>query len=186
MVPASNQATAETWLELHSQECLRFHVFLTRESCAAAASQDPERCRGCGGLENQSMPLLRPEVVTASAPIPSKQAALKDLVLADISAGHPLGDEIGADRPHPDQELLSLLFSLFDEEEARERPQRITRRKGGVAVYVGRCIRCDGYMSNAIEKQFSEHDEEVYRCHNCGWRTSPVYAFNRNNQNQRR
>lgn len=50
-----------------------------------------------------------------------------------------------------------------------------------VAVYRGRCIRCGGYMINALERHDGIHDDDVYRCFCCGWRTSPVYETNRRN-----
>jgi len=48
-----------------------------------------------------------------------------------------------------------------------------------VPVYIGRCIRCDGYMTNALERYDGIKDDAVYRCLCCGWRTSPGYAENR-------
>lgn len=47
------------------------------------------------------------------------------------------------------------------------------------AVYIGRCKRCNGYMINALERHGGIKDDDVYRCFTCGWRTSPVYQFNR-------
>jgi ribosomal protein L44E len=49
-----------------------------------------------------------------------------------------------------------------------------------IAVYIGRCKRCGGYMVNALEgRQFGRRIDDVYRCFSCGWRTSPQYAWNR-------
>lgn len=85
---------------------------------------------------------------------------------------------------------LQLLFMCDDEEvetqaeiaalfkETKDRREKSKR----YAVYQGRCHRCGGYMDNTRENQFMEKwDDDVYRCLACGWRTSPAYAWNRNN-----
>jgi len=53
-------------------------------------------------------------------------------------------------------------------------------RKRHVKVYVGRCLKCEGYMVPAPwEGHDGIADREVYRCFNCGWRISPAYDYNR-------
>lgn len=52
-------------------------------------------------------------------------------------------------------------------------------RSRKVPVYVGRCIRCDGYMTHSFREAGDDGiDDAVYRCFNCGWRTSPKYYEN--------
>lgn len=86
--------------------------------------------------------------------------------------------------PGLSQGINSLLMeesaTLQEENRPNLRECRQSRKK--VAVFMGRCHRCDGYMLNDRERQFSITDEEVYRCVSCGWRTSPVYAFNQVNR----
>jgi len=80
---------------------------------------------------------------------------------------------------------LALLATLQGEEDEdlpliqREARTPKERRKR-VRVYVGRCMRCDGYMFPAAKEYRGDIvDDEVYRCFNCGWHTSPAYEYNR-------
>jgi hypothetical protein len=70
-----------------------------------------------------------------------------------------------------------------ENESRRERPgSKSNHCRDKYAVYMGRCERCGGYMDNTRETQFAEKwDDDVHRCLACGWRTSPAYAWNREN-----
>ena len=93
-------------------------------------------------------------------------------------------DNIAIDEDALDKELAALmpeyLLSLEDEEESpAPRRSKSPSKIKQVAVFMGRCPKCGGYMLNAPERQFDQWDEEVYRCFSCSWRTSPVYEWNR-------
>lgn len=84
------------------------------------------------------------------------------------------------------QELYAECGSTPITAENENRGERIgvksTNCHGKYAVYMGRCERCGGYMDNAREREFYEKwDDDVHRCLACGWRTSPAYAWNREN-----
>ncbi len=85
---------------------------------------------------------------------------------------------------------LQILFMGEDEEvETKEEIAALYKKTSNrariiklFAVYQGRCIRCGGYMDNTREEGTDEKwDDDVYRCLACGWRTSPAYAWNREN-----
>lgn len=191
MPPAvSSIPLIEQWLEEHSQICRRLHVRLAPRACQAAASADPDRCAGCGGLHDQSGPVLKLVQETAPGlPLAASIPVSEDVGTFSAEEDFPEDQEEFALRPLDiplglKGELLSI-FAEWDEELLPERKAKKSRR-GGVAVFLGRCRRCGGYMLNAIEKQMGTRDEEVYRCVCCGWRTSPIYEFNRNEPQQRR
>jgi hypothetical protein len=77
----------------------------------------------------------------------------------------------GEEAPDETQEQLVAAY-CHKKRERLNKPRR-------VAVFVGRCHKCGGYMMNALERHDGIRDDEVYRCFNCGWRTSPRYQFNR-------
>lgn len=147
------------------------------------------RCQGCKGLYDQPGPQLERPVLTF---VHHADKAPNELANADASKK---GAEIGADdrcenRCQLDDEALDdFLAEMFpndadeDEDElCRERsyikdiPENTGRR---VAVFMGRCTRCGGYMTNDLERHDGIKDDDVYRCFTCGWRTSPRYANNR-------
>ncbi len=73
-------------------------------------------------------------------------------------------------------ETRAEITALFKENKTRHEKSKL------YSVYQGKCRRCGGYMDNTRENQFREKwDDDVYRCLACGWRTSPAYAWNRNN-----
>jgi hypothetical protein len=92
-----------------------------------------------------------------------------------------------------DDELAKELKSLFEEldeldaveielPELLEPVHQTPVKPRRYAVYKGKCKRCGGYMDNTREYLSNESwDEDVYRCLACGWRTSPAYAWNREN-----
>lgn len=80
---------------------------------------------------------------------------------------------MGEDEEVETQAEIAALFK-----KTSERAEKSKR----YAVYQGRCTRCGGYMDNTRENQFMEKwDDDVHRCLACGWRTSPAYAWNREN-----
>ena len=136
------------------------------------------RCQNCGGLDSQPEP--RPECPSLVI-VRSKDLEPVATTVIETLTGTGANDL-------DETEIDELLADLFQEdedcedEEQREvayledAPEATNRR---VAVYIGRCIRCNGYMANDREKQFDVRDEDVYRCFTCGWRISPRYANNR-------
>lgn len=166
------------------------------------------RCEGCEGLFDQpsTKPALRlvpPEhldvkeaaedIEAESQPDPEGDFQDEICILDDEEAEDEdlsLLDEL--DIGFSDEELETILPGFLNEaekvftEEAQPIPEETasdTRhgksRTLKVAVFIGRCHRCGGYMMNDREHQYDETDEEVYRCFSCGWRVSPVYSFNR-------
>ena len=66
--------------------------------------------------------------------------------------------------------------ALLERVEIRDRPEPVRR----VRVFIGRCVRCSGYMVRAgREWRGSIMDDEVYHCFNCGWYISPKLDYNR-------
>ena len=84
---------------------------------------------------------------------------------------------------------LQYLFMEEDEEvETKEEiaalftKTRDTAKPRRFAVYQGRCTRCGGYVENTREQGIDRRwDDDAHRCLACGWRTSPAYAWNREN-----
>lgn len=73
--------------------------------------------------------------------------------------------------------LRALHIKIPGEEDPEEEPEQLfvelpdpPERRGKVAVFMGRCVRCDGAMMHAAREW---RDDENYRCLNCGWYTSP-------------
>lgn len=174
--------------------CRRLAATITHTVCVENQRRSTHkygdlRCQGCGGLDNQAE-MLQP-----------KHPALALVWDADMEPDGPpmangsedVADTYMADRcgcNFDNEEIDDLLAEMFpfddlDDEGGEEKqkgnleapPEPRGRR---VPVYVGRCARCGGgYMSNDLEMQFDVRDECVYRCHSCGWRTSPQYENNR-------
>lgn len=186
LIAAWQTANSAAW-------CRRLAATITHAACEENQRRSTHkygdmRCQGCGGLDNQVAP--QPEhpalavVWDADKGASEQSMADDDGDLAEIGATDQCGCLLD------DEELEDFLAEMFpiddldDEDESeRERtflddPQEPKGRP--VPVYVGRCARCGtGYMSNDLETQFDVRDEDVYRCHSCGWRTSPRYENNR-------
>jgi hypothetical protein len=173
------------------------------------------RCEGCGGLHEQPLPLPALRLISPARPeyeeepektaLPDAPDAAEchqdeftshDQVLAEAEDLVFLNDldielsdeQLEAFCPGLSKDIGELLTEetpLLDEKARPDRRERIPHRRK-VAVFMGRCHKCGGYMANDRERQFSEKDEEVYRCFTCGWRVSPVYAFNRANPGKAR
>lgn len=88
--------------------------------------------------------------------------------------------------PELAQELLSRATSGKELGELVRRAKTVEAKPAPrrFAVYMGRCRKCSGYMVNTREHQFDSRDEDIYRCFNCGWRTSPKYRDNRHEAGQ--
>lgn len=156
------------------------------------------RCQGCGGLSNQTkQQSMRPALelamvwdadksITTEPDTPSGSAATANPIdgfsaldeIIDRLYGNPEpGDDFeDVELDLDDDELLALFPELAENpwpvvprfsEYQTEAPRR--------AVYRGRCIKCRGWMEDTRER----HDDNVFRCLGCGWRTSPDYERNR-------
>lgn len=149
------------------------------------------RCQGCGGLDNQRLaPLSGRErsvlrLICNAEPEPEPEAAQTDAKAEAVvnaperTTGAVLDDDTIDD-------FLADMFPEDDEEDEASTEQRFVeladppeRRCRRVAVYVGRCRRCGGYMTNDLERHDGIKDDDIYRCFTCGWRTSPGYENNR-------
>jgi hypothetical protein len=171
--------TTNDWLLQNALFCNRLHARITLQVCEEnRAKSDDLRCEGCTGLEDQERGIPRKEpVVFFSEP------SLEDREVVEASETDG-SDTFDSDEPYVEPvdddlegELLSLLEDDF--EELIPEPAIKQNKCKQVAVFMGRCPICDGYMVNAPEQQYSVRDEEVYRCFCCGFRTSPSYEWNR-------
>lgn len=181
--------STEDWLSQNALFCNRYHARLNQLHCEEnRQSNDVARCSGCGGLEDQEREIARQEPVVFFSdgpddhdPEPLKEAladalqeALDEFLLDDLeepeeeTAGEPAGFQ---------SQLLALLGDDFEEELIERRSAKKERRR--FAVFMGRCPRCWGYMVNAPERYGDIRDDDVYRCFNCSYRTSPGYQQSR-------
>jgi len=178
----------EQWLTTETDLCQRYQVLLTASACSEIAAKDDGRCHGCGGLQSQTPAVFRPVVVPEKTPGDGLDEAEKEHCEVKEQRGKNTADVSSSLCDLELPELDDLLMGLVDEEDDEPVVQRRPSRKKSrlVAVYLGRCERCGGYMLNTIDGFHGEIDHEVYRCFNCGWRVSPVYQFNRNNRGESR
>jgi len=173
------------WLVENTALCQRMAGRITVATCLdnQRQSKADNRCTGCRGLFDQAEPV-------AASPLPLT-------CLDEPEASQPDHEETDfwvasddQDRPDlDDDELEELLAEYFPDEEPEQQEQehRDTvclddppdTRGRRVQVYLGRCVRCGGYMINALERHDGIKDDDVYRCFTCGWRTSPGYEINR-------
>lgn len=169
----------DQWLNQNTLFCNRLHARLTPAVCRAnQRSVDDCRCHGCSGLEDQERKLPRREPVIVLADPEPEQAIERETEACDEYWLDTEEPELEAEEELSD--LHRCLLELIDQEE-EEAPQRRPehRRPRKVAVFMGRCPRCSGYMTEAPEQQFEVRDNEVYRCFSCGYRSSPSYQWNR-------
>jgi len=185
--------TSDEWLILNARYCNRYHARMTSEGCSENRQKaDDLRCAGCNGLEDMQRELeyREPAVIQCEpgADDPMTQAlagALQEILdgeydeesLEDLEAGG-LDDEPEEELTSFHHKLLALLDCDLEEPEERKATPEKTRNRR-VAVFMGRCPHCKGYMLNTIELHGGIKDNDVYRCYNCGWRTSPEYEQNR-------
>jgi hypothetical protein len=154
------------------------------------------RCNGCGGLNNQvppqqTLPALAlvwdadKTTVTDRLPTTPDKDLIEGLdaldeIIDGLYEDPAPGDNFeDIDLELDDEELLKLFPELAgDDDPEKLIPQRFTSYQEAAprrAVYHGRCERCTGYMENVSEW----HDDNVFRCNACGWRTGPAYQRNR-------
>lgn len=185
--------TANEWLTLNTKYCNRYHARMTQEGCEENRQKtDNCRCVGCAGLEDieRELEYRQPVVIQCEPEADDLMTRAFAGALQDILNGkedeETLEDPEAEDLDDESEKVKDFhhkLLALMDyepeepEQERRPRPKKMSIRR--VAVYMGRCPRCSGYMTNVSEKQFNERDDETYRCFSCGWRTSPAYEWNR-------
>lgn len=192
MMFAANSIQSDCYAEWQAANgaawCQRLSATITPVTCEEQQQQSGGkygdfRCQGCKGLHDQPEP--QPE-----CPVLTFVQRPEELARPDASNE---GAGIGEDDRHDsqcqmdDEELDDFLAEMFpddgtDDDEVEERayiedpPETIGRR---AMVYMGRCRRCGGYMTNDLERHDGIKDDDVYRCFTCGWRTSPGYERNR-------
>ena len=176
-----------------------------KNQSVSIASSGDLRCAGCGGLDNQPEPMkptltlihggldqnehgARGEVelpgpVTEQLPVELWGDTDQEEDATKLDLAELVGVALESLDPLIQQLLQALHISASGAEAEDAEPEQIfvelpdlPERRIKVAVFAGRCIRCDGAMLHAAREQ---HDDEVYRCFNCGWHTSPGYEENR-------
>jgi hypothetical protein len=149
-------------------------------------------CQGCGGLNDQSKTL---ESTAKIDPFASALLSILDDEEENVESDPQDVNESWIDRDDLDDEVLRLFPELQefieepgtdtintgDETQGKIRRVESVQHRDKYSVYMGRCGRCKGYMTNDIECHDGIKDDDIYRCFTCGWRTSPVYQWNRNN-----
>jgi len=197
----------DSWIVENTLFCNRYHARFTPGACGRQRKQFGDLlCAGCAGLEVQARELPRVEPVVSICETKTEVRSIAPLtraftaILQEILDGDEWVDEV-QDDPQPQDifpenaesaeidpvtKFLLEQLQVLDEEdepdleaarvETREPAERVRR----VRVYVGRCLKCAGYMVHAAKEcHDGTPDDEIYRCWNCGWRTSPAYEFNR-------
>jgi hypothetical protein len=180
----------DAWFAVHSTAwCQRMAVRITAAACDKHRHQprsDGEdfRCFGCGGLDQQPDPAkpvltiiqggLDPdgrgdrdddETWTQAEIWEEPENTVNTLASGLLAFLQEHGDDDEFEESEPDQ-ARAVWRELLD----------IPELRGKVAVFTGRCIRCDGGMLHAAREGL---DNAVYHCFNCGWYTSPGYEENR-------
>jgi hypothetical protein len=172
----------EAWLETHGAAwCHRLIATITIATCEVNRARLKSyysdcRCAGCNGLNDQPGPGLSflPAVMLKD-PEPGE-----DPVEILESGNSPVDADVDFDDVEldlDDEALLALFPELYEGDNDADYPSFTAYQTpmSRYAVYKGRCKRCGGYMNNFREW----HDDNVFRCLACGWRTSPEYEQNR-------
>jgi len=183
---------SEQWLALNAMYCNRYHARMTPIQCEANRQRvDACRCNGCGGLEEQEREIERQEPVVFFSdepedldPEPMKQALAEALQEAldcnddefPLDDLEELEEETEGELTGIQRQLMALLGDDIEEEIVERKPAKKERR---FMVFKGRCPRCQGYMINIPERYDDIRDDDVHRCFNCGYRSSPGYTWNR-------
>ena len=192
-LPIISAEDCTTWLMVHGAVwCHRLSAMITAAACdanrtASAFKNSDCRCDGCGGLENQPLPgmsflppiavIEEPSAKTTDIPVPSNEDIYEESL--NLHWGALNADAVTTLNSFH-HELLSMLEDDTEEPELEElKPQKMERKERPVQVFIGRCRRCNGYMAAVQERFEGVTDNAVYRCFNCGWRTSPEYQQNR-------
>ncbi|HEY3309869.1 MAG TPA: hypothetical protein VGJ93_15560 [Desulfuromonadaceae bacterium] len=165
--------SSEVWLATNETIwCNRMAAALSTVACEQNRNHPFKgRCFGCGGLHDQSTPPKQKEIEGLDA---------LDTIIDDLYEDPVPGDDFADIELDVDDEMLLALFPELarDGDAAPLNYQRFTEYQEAVkprAVYRGRCKRCLGYMEDVREW----HDDYVFHCLECGWRTSPEYERNR-------
>jgi hypothetical protein len=192
----------DEWIKLNTSYCHRLCAWISSRTCdvnreRSVAVAGDLRCVGCNGLHDQT-----PELDPLGCSLKSALEAVLHSEVDTEEQGLPKGDQdvdeqglfrARSDEDEVDAELLAMfpelqeLFDITDPEppspEDREHESlagnRFQMARKRCAVFSGRCKKCNGYMINDIERHDGIKDDDVYRCFTCGWRISPVYAWNR-------
>lgn len=188
-----------------AEYCKRLSAIITLNQCEQQQQcrRDDYRCRGCAGLYNQdeikqvrrNPTLIRTVdqiIATSEANTPPLRNARKfdsitvlDGIIDDLYTNPLPGDDFEDVELDLDDEAILALFPELATNEDEDNEINFPRfaeyqtAMPRYAVYKGRCRTCGGYMDNVRER----HDDNVFRCLACGWRTGPEYEQNRNLQN---
>lgn len=192
--------TAATWLAANGAAwCHRLNATITTATCltnmyVSEGKNTDLRCAGCGGLDNQPgpersflPPVMVEEIAAETTEVDETPAGIVEPVeaedtLFDLESDDDLSGICGDTTNSFHQALLAELEDDFEDVEPEELElddERPTYHQTRVAVFMGRCPRCNGYMLQVPEYQGELKDVMVYRCYACGWRTSPTYEQNR-------
>lgn len=161
----------------------------------------------CHGLQDQNLsvkPAKAPPVLLWDNGSNEMPPETEDCTIVAPAIACPPDDEIDGlaaldeiidrlyDDPAPNDDFTDIELDLDDEqllalfpELAKDKDddnlqdfQRFTEYQEAApryAIYRGRCKRCGGYVANTRER----HDDNVFRCLECGWRTGIEYERNR-------
>jgi hypothetical protein len=182
--------------------CNRITATITQQQCKLnqCNSNNDNRCRGCAGLFNQDeakqvhqdLSLLRSndkiiaaaeanEPKTSTANDPDDGFAALDEIIDGLYENPKQGDDFDDLELDLDDEQLLALFPELAKNKDNDSStdfQRFTEYQTAMpryAVYHGRCKKCGGYVANCREW----HDDNVFRCLACGWRTGVEYERNK-------
>ncbi|PKN16541.1 MAG: hypothetical protein CVU66_00625 [Deltaproteobacteria bacterium HGW-Deltaproteobacteria-23] len=184
--------STEDWLSQNAMYCNHYHARFTAQHCEENRQRvDDCRCTSCSGLEDQEREIIRQEPIVFFSgepeydldPEPLKEALAEALqeIIGGVEEGYSLddagGDQDGDGPTGLQKQLLALMGDDLEEELIERKPKKKERRR--FAVFMGRCPRCRGWMVNAPERHGDIRDDDVYRCFNCSYRTSPGYQQNR-------
>lgn len=210
LAAATNDMDIDRWLSANTAYCARYRARLSLDACERNRehTDDDSRCEGCGGLGSQQDLGSFTTVSTEQRVKPLYLVEKCEKAIQESHDGRtdsPLDQEDDPDSIDQDDSVmdldespleltdtsnvdaftLALLATLHGEEDedlplVQRKARTPNERRKRVQVYVGRCVRCDGYMFPAAkEYRGGIVDDEVYRCFNCGWHTSPAYEYNR-------
>lgn len=183
--------SCNAWLETSGAAwCHRLNATITAAACLANMYMSERkssdlRCAGCGGLDNQPEPgrSFLPPVIVEEPELDENVndgfAALDEIIAGYFENPDPADDFDDVELELDDEALLALFPELYEgDDDVEPETPRFTEHQAAMpryAVYKGRCKKCGGYVDNIREW----HDDNVFRCLACGWRTGPEYESNR-------
>lgn len=179
------------WLESNRAAwCHRLSAVITLAACetnrAVSSKKNSDcRCDGCDNLYNQPEPggsflpcVVHPETAPPED-IETIPANEETDCLGEWQAEERETQKSAEHLNGFHHELLNLLEEELEEFEPDRKPEANQPINSRVPVFIGRCSHCKGYMVATREIRDGILDNAVYRCFNCGWRTSPGYLQNR-------